>query len=123
MIPRKSLQLLVLIPIAAGSLALGVARAQVADRIQRPNDPAQVRSDPAQTLPLANHHPVWAVAANDAGAVPANLPIQSITLVLARSSQQEQAFEQLLRDQQDPASPEYHHWLTPNEIGERFWIV
>ncbi len=71
---------------------------------------------------MANHHPTWAVAANDAGAVPANLPIQSITLVLARSSQQEQAFDQLLRDQQDPASPEYHHWLTPNEIGERFGL-
>jgi subtilase family serine protease len=115
MIPRKSLQLLVLVPIAAGSLALGLARAQVADRIQRPIDPAQTRA-------LANHHPMWAVAANDAGAVPANLPIQGITLVLARSSQQEQAFEQLLRDQQDPASPEYHHWLTSNEIGERFGL-
>jgi subtilase family serine protease len=115
MISRKSLQLLVLVPIAAGSLALGVARAQVADRIQR-------SIDPAQTQPLVNHHPMWAVAANDAGAVPANLPIQSITLVLARSPQQEQAFEQLLRDQQDPASPEYHHWLTANEIGERFGL-
>jgi subtilase family serine protease len=115
MISRKSLQLLVLVPIAAGSLALGVARAQVADRIQR-------SIDPAQTQALANHHPMWAVAANDAGVVPANLPIQSITLVLARSPQQEQAFEQLLRDQQDPASPEYHHWLTSNEIGERFGL-
>jgi subtilase family serine protease len=115
MISRKSLQLLVLAPIAAGLLALGVARAQVADRIQGSIDPAQIQ-------PLANHHPMWAVAADDAGPVPANLPIQSITLVLARSSQQEQAFEQLLRDQQDPASPEYHHWLTPNEIGERFGL-
>ena len=26
----------------------------------------------------------------------------------------------LLRDQQDPASPRYHAWLTPTEFGERF---
>jgi subtilase family serine protease len=115
MIPRKLLQLLVFVPLAACSFALGVARAQVTDRIQR-------SIDPAQTQPLANHHPLWAIAVNDAGAVPANLQIQSITLVLARSSQQEQAFDQLLRDQQDPESPEYHHWLTPNEIGERFGL-
>jgi len=115
MISRKSLQLLVLVPIAAGSLALGAARAQAPDRIPR-------SIDPAQTQTLANHHPMWAVAGNDAGAVPANLPIQSMTLVLACSPQQEQAFEQLLRDQQDPASPEYHHWLTPNEIGGRFGL-
>src|SRR5580704_8928937 len=98
MIPRKSLQLLVFGPLAAGSLASGVARAQVPDRIR---DRIQHSIDPAQTQPLANHHPMWAVAANDAGAVPANLQIQSITLVLAHAPQQEQAFEQLLRDQQD----------------------
>jgi subtilase family serine protease len=112
MISRKSLQFLVFVSLVACSVAVG-ARAQVVDRIQR-------SIDPAQTQPLANHHPVWAVAANDAGPVPANLPIQGITLVLARPSQQEQAFEQLLRDQQDPSSPEYHHWLTSNEIGERY---
>jgi len=122
MILRKSLQLLVFAPLAACLVAAGAARAQVADRIQRPIDPTQVQPDPAQTRALANHHPVWAVTANDAGPVPANQQIQSITLVLARSSQQELAFEQLLRDQQDPASPEYHRWLTPNEIGERFGL-
>ena len=114
MISRKSLQFLVFVPLVACSVAVG-ARAQVPDRIQR-------SFDPAQTQPLANHHPIWAVAANDMGPVPANLPIQSITLVLARSSQQEQAFEQLLRDQQDPSSPEYHHWLTSNEIGESYGL-
>ena len=33
-----------------------------------------------------------------------------------------QAFEQFLADQQNPASPDYHHWLTPAEVGERFGL-
>ena len=78
MIPRKSLQLLVLVPLAAASLASGVARAQVANRIQR-------SIDPAQTQRLPNHHPMWAVPANDAGAVPANLPIARNTCCVAEA--------------------------------------
>ncbi len=40
---------------------------------------------------------------------------------LARPRQQ-QAFEQFLRNQQNPASSDYHHWLTPREVGERFGV-
>jgi subtilase family serine protease len=41
-------------------------------------------------------------------------------MVLARPPQREQAYTQFLQDQQNPASPDYHHWLTPVEIGKRF---
>ena len=54
--------------------------------------------------------------------VPADLPLNQFTLVLSRSPQQQQAFEQFLADQQNPASPNYHHWLTPAEVGERFGL-
>jgi subtilase family serine protease len=30
--------------------------------------------------------------------------------------------QQFLADQQDPASPEYHHWLAPVEMGARFGL-
>jgi subtilase family serine protease len=59
---------------------------------------------------------------NDAGAVPADLPIERLTLVLARPLQVEQAYTQFLKDQQDPGSSEYHHWLTPAQIGKRFGV-
>ncbi len=115
MIRHNSVQFRLYVQLALVVLAGAVARAQVADRITRPIDPAQVQT-------LANHHPLWAVAANDAGTVPANLPMEHLTLVLERSPQQEKAFEQLLSDQQNPASPSYHQWLTPLEIGERFGL-
>jgi len=113
MITRNELKLL--LPLAAAAFSASLAPAQALDRLQSVVDTVQVE-------PLAHHHPQWAVAANDSGAVPAEIPIGNITLSLARSPQQEQAFEQLLRDQQDPSSPQYHRWLTPDEIGARFGL-
>ncbi len=115
MTPRKGLQLAILLSLAIAVVAGSESGAQAPDLLSRAIDSGKVQT-------LANHHPQWATAANDAGAVPAQLSINDITLALARSSQQQQAFEQLLRDQQDSTSPEYHHWLTPDEIGERFGL-
>jgi subtilase family serine protease len=78
--------------------------------------------NPLNRVQLTGHHPSWANAQNDAGAVPADLPIERLTLVLARSAQIEQAYTQFLKDQQDPGSPDYHHWLTPAQIGQRFGV-
>ena len=105
----------ILVLLAAAGVAGPAVSAQSANRIAERIDSAQVRV-------LPNHHPLWAVSANDAGAVPANQAFESLTLVLARSPEQEQAFEQLLADQQNPASPDYDHWLTPDEVGERFGL-
>ena len=45
-----------------------------------------------------------------------------MTIVLNRSPQREQAYTQFLQDQQNPASPNYHHWLTPAQIGQSFGV-
>jgi subtilase family serine protease len=71
---------------------------------------------------LKGHHPLWANQKNDLGAVPSDLPIEHITIVLNHSAEQQQAFDQFLGDQQNPASPDYHHWLTPAQIGKRFGV-
>jgi hypothetical protein len=86
------------------------AGAQSANRVLAPVNPSAV-------VTLGGHHPPWAQPQADAGAVPSELPLEHLTLVLARSPQQQQAFEQFLRNQQDPASSDYHHWLTPREVG------
>jgi hypothetical protein len=69
---------------------------------------------------LAEHRAAWATTQNDRGQLPADLPLQHLTIALKRTAEREQAFQQLLADQQDPASPDYHHWLTPIQIGEQF---
>lgn len=76
--------------------------------------------NPDQRVVLSEHRAAWVSPANDAGAVPADLPLTQLSISLKRSPARQQAFEQLLKDQQDPASPDYHHWLSATEIGERF---
>lgn len=56
----------------------------------------------------------------DQGRAPADLPMDHMLLMLKGSPVQQAALDQLLKGQQDPSSPEFHHWLTPAEFGERF---
>jgi len=54
------------------------------------------------------------------GPVADGLALRHLTLTLRRTPERQAAFEMLLHAQQDPTSPDYHRWLTPGEIGERF---
>jgi hypothetical protein len=101
--------------LAAAGVVGPALSAQSANRINENIDSEQVSV-------LPNHLPLWAAPTNDVGAVPANRPFESLTLVLARSPEQEAAFDQFLADQQNTASPDYHHWLTPVEVGQRFGL-
>ena len=56
----------------------------------------------------------------DVGAVDPTARLERMLLMLGPSADQEQAIEKLLDSQQDPTSPTYHHWLTPEEFGQKF---
>jgi uncharacterized protein (TIGR03437 family) len=45
-----------------------------------------------------------------------------VTMVLKPSASQQAALESLLAQQQDPASPNYHIWLTPEQFADRFGV-
>jgi len=64
--------------------------------------------------------PPQAQAQFDRGAVEPDFRLGNITLVLRPSAAQQAALEQLLEEQQDSASPNYHNWLTPETYAERF---
>ncbi len=66
-----------------------------------------------------NTHPL-ALPQYDQGEAPASLPMQRMLLVLQRSPQQEAALDDLLEQQQDNSSPNYHRWLTPEQFGADF---
>lgn len=76
--------------------------------------------DDARRTTLSGHGVVWARTANDRGAVPSTASLPHLRLALKRSPERQQAFDAYLREQRDPASPNYQRWLTPSEIGERF---
>ena len=48
--------------------------------------------------------------------------LETMSLVLAPSGEQTAALDQLLADQQNPASPRYHQWLTPEQFGAQFGV-
>lgn len=56
----------------------------------------------------------------DVGPAPADLPLERITLALFPRAGAAAELDALLEAQQDPASPEYHRWVTPEEFGRRF---
>src|SRR5579872_1878412 len=56
----------------------------------------------------------------DVGEAPNSLKLGTLEIVLAKTPAQQAALKQLLAAQQDPKSPEYHHFLTPAEYGVRF---
>ncbi|HUI74758.1 MAG TPA: protease pro-enzyme activation domain-containing protein, partial [Candidatus Acidoferrum sp.] len=56
----------------------------------------------------------------DQGAMPGSQAMNRITLLLQRSPQQETTLEQLMAQQLDKSSPNYHKWLTPAEFGAQF---
>src|SRR5579862_9092224 len=58
----------------------------------------------------------------DQGRVAPSMQLPYVTLSLAPSSSQKAALEQLLAQQQDPASPHYHRWLTPEQFADRFGV-
>ena len=77
-----------------------------------------VRNDKLTTL-RGNVHPM-ARAANDRGGLPLTQPVTRMAMLLRRSAAQETALQQLLSEQQDPKSPTYHAWLTPQQFGQQF---
>jgi uncharacterized protein (TIGR03437 family) len=71
---------------------------------------------------LAGHIPPQARSEDDQGRVAANLQIRAMTLVLKPSDTQQADLDRFLAEQQDPSSANYHHWLTPEEYGDRFGV-
>src|ERR1700723_1963155 len=79
----------------------------------------------SQRVTLEGNTPPAALnAENDRGAVADTMQLDHMLLVLKQSAQSEAALHQLIDDMHNPsASAEYHHWLTPQQIGARFGLA
>jgi len=75
--------------------------------------------DSARVTMEGSKHPL-AQPRFDVGPVDPTTRFNRMLLVLAPSPQQEQDLQTLLDSQQDKSSPNYHHWLTPQEFGQKF---
>ncbi len=80
------------------------------------------RIDNSQRVTLrGNVHPE-ARPQFDRGPVAPSFEVSGITMYLKSSAAQQSALQQTLADQQNPASPDYHKWLTPEQYADRFGL-
>ena len=105
-------------PALSQAVRSGSDAAQPSQIIAIPNRISSA-ADWSRRVPLRNHLPLWANAQNSTGAASSEM---TLSMVLKRSPEQQAALNQLLADQKNPASPEFHHWLTPTEFGQRFGL-
>ncbi|MEI9977298.1 MAG: protease pro-enzyme activation domain-containing protein [Ignavibacteriota bacterium] len=102
-----------LLAISAGFA--GIAAAAVPDRVTRPVDTTQITTLRSSVEPRAK--PQF-----DRGAVESAMAMKYMVLVTQPSAVQQSDLDQLLAAQQNPSSPLYRHWLTPQEFGDRFGL-
>jgi uncharacterized protein (TIGR03437 family) len=96
------------------SFAGAILRAQP-DRISSP-------IDSSRTVVLKGRVNFNARTQDDQGQVNPSTEIAYATLYLKTSGAQQAELETLLREQQDPDSPNYRHWLTSEEYADRFGL-
>src|ERR1700751_256920 len=86
------------------------------DRITTPLDSAEVISLHGSVHGLAR--PEF-----DLGRTDGSKLLSGVSVVFKPSASQQKALDKLLADQQDPASPDYHRWLTPAQFANRFGMT
>ena len=80
--------------------------------------PTEVHDQDRQVL-VGSKYPL-ARSDMDQGRVPSSQRLQGMSIVLGRSTEQEAALQTLLAAQQNPASSQYHQWLTPEQFAAQF---
>ena len=78
--------------------------------------------DNLRTVPLKGNRTPRAHPQDDQGRVDPLSRIGGMRLRLKPSPSQTAEIERLLAGQQDPASPDYRNWLTPEEYADRFGL-
>ncbi|HWY55560.1 MAG TPA: protease pro-enzyme activation domain-containing protein [Terriglobales bacterium] len=83
-------------------------------------DRITVAIDDNQTVVLKGSVHPKATKQFDQGPVDPSMKLGHVTLQISPSPAQQAALDSLLAEQQDPASPNYHKWLAPEQFAARF---
>ena len=108
------------LPLCALASAVLCGTAAMAQHFAAPTVRIVDRIDETSLVTLkGNTHPA-ANAKNDLGRVSPTLPMTDLILVLSRDPAQQAAFDKFVASQYDPDSPNFHQWLTPEQVGDGF---
>src|ERR1700733_13270351 len=75
-----------------------------------------------ETVKLTGNVHHKALPQYDQGPVDPAMRMGTITLLTVPTASQRKALNQLLAQQQDPKSPNYHKWITPQQYADRFGL-
>ncbi len=94
------------------------------DGNDRPRPVITAPIDESNLVPLIGNTTSAALhAKNDRGRVADNLAFDHLLLTLKPAPETEASLEKLIDEMHDRESPEFHHWLTPQQLGERFGLA
>ena len=113
--PARLGQLAVIVALMFGASPLVMGQGVAAPQRQIS---ARIDNEQRTVLP-ALHHPL-AIASNDIGRVSGEEPMIAMAMHLKPTAKQSADLEELLAEQLDPKSINYHHWITAEQFGERF---
>jgi subtilase family serine protease len=101
--------------ILASALLTAVCFAEAPDRIAATIDSSRMVALKGQVHGLAR-------SAFDQGRADAGKLMSGVSLSFRPSPAQQSALDELLAEQQDHSSPNYHRWLTPAQFADRFGL-
>ena len=121
---HRSFQPFSLLAIFCTALALCASTPAIAqDTSAKPQPRITSPIDSSSRAALAGSRPPRAAAVDDLGAVPSTLQLHGISLLFSRSAAQQAALDALVAAQQNPASPLYHQWITPDQYAAQFGVA
>lgn len=100
--------------------AMGAATPQ--NQLQQPGNRLRADASLAQKTALPQGVSRRVTDSTALGHLQGDTPLQVMSLELAPTPAQAADLDKLIADQQNPASPYYHKWLTPAEYGTRFGV-
>jgi subtilase family serine protease len=81
------------------------------------------RIDEATLVELKGNTRPEMTAENDRGAVPDDFPLEHMLLQLQRPPELEKALQKFIEELHDPASSNFHKWLTTQQFGRTFGLA
>jgi pseudomonalisin len=111
------------LPVAAALLLASLGAVTAARAYSVPAGGGQRVIDEADRVVLKGNVPARARPQLEVGRADPNLPMERMILELALRPAAKAQLDQLLAAQQNPASAQYHQWLTPAEFGARFGLA
>lgn len=100
-----------LLPLVASTLCFAAQQDRITGAI-----------DSSQMVALPGHTHRKALPRYDQGRVQPSLQLSQVTLLTLPTPGQQKALRLLVAEQQDPKSPNFHKWLTPEQYADRFGL-